>query len=241
LTEFAEVIKDGIEDRLFDVHTSLPGIITSYDPAKQRASVRCAIKRRYPDGTLTEMPVIQDVPVQFPKGGNFHFTWPVAAGDECILVFSERSLEVWKRDGGVVNPIDGRKFNISDAVALVGVSTSKKFIPGASATKARMVNGSTEVELDASGKTTIKSAAATMEMLANGEVKISNGGGFIKLSSDGKFNFTMGGEDILQILIDFATATAAINVLTVFGPQPILPPNQALISQVVAKLTAIKG
>lgn len=241
MSEIAEVLRNAIEDRLFDLQTALPGIIVSYNPANQRAVVKVGVKRKYPDGTLTEYPVLEDVPVQFPKGGSFSFTWPVKADDECFLVFSARSIEVWKRDGGVQTPIDGRKFHLSDAIALIGVSSLSKKIAGAASDKARIVNGTTSVELAEDGKTTVKSGGATMEMLANGEVKISNGGGFIKLSSDGKFNFTMGGEDILQILIDFATATAGLNVLTALGPQPIMPPNQTQIANVVTKLTAIKG
>ena len=44
LATLAANIKQGVENRLKDLHTSMPGIVESFDPLTQLASVQPAIK-----------------------------------------------------------------------------------------------------------------------------------------------------------------------------------------------------
>ncbi len=57
LTDFGAKVEQGI-------HTSLPGIVKSYDEASQTAEVQVALRV---DGK--ELPILSDVPVAFPAGG----------------------------------------------------------------------------------------------------------------------------------------------------------------------------
>jgi hypothetical protein len=61
------------------------------------------------------------VPVIFPRAGEASLTFPVSPGDACLLLFIERSTDLWKSVGGIVAPNDPRKFDLSDAVAIMGL------------------------------------------------------------------------------------------------------------------------
>lgn len=112
-----------IEGRLKNLHTCLPGIIDSFDPDTQTASVQPAIKRIFTEQGPVALPVCVDVPVAFPGGGDFFLTFPVQRGDECILFFSERCIDFWFANGGVQLPAEYRLHDLSDAFAQVGVNS----------------------------------------------------------------------------------------------------------------------
>lgn len=136
LSTLASNIKQGIDARLKDLHTSMPAIIESFDAATQIATVQPAIKRIFKtdDGeiellTPSPLPILINVPVQFPRGGGFSLTFPVAKGDECLLVFAERSIDIWHKSGGVQNPGAKRFHSLSDATAFVGISSLVNKVP----------------------------------------------------------------------------------------------------------------
>lgn len=112
-----------IEGRLKDLHTCLPGIIASFDPDTQTASVQPAIKRIFTEKGPLNLPVCVDVPVAFPGGGDFFLTFPVKAGDECILLFSERAIDNWHASGGTQTPAEYRLHDLSDGIAIVGLNS----------------------------------------------------------------------------------------------------------------------
>lgn len=129
----AEVIRSAIDHRLFDIHTSLPGRVDTFDPETQTANVKPLIKRRIanPDGTEFEesLPVIPRVPVNFPRAGKFYITWPLKKGDLVELVFTETSRDNFKAgDGEEADPDDFRRFDLSDAYAVPGAYPESKAI-----------------------------------------------------------------------------------------------------------------
>ena len=115
-----------IEGRLKDLHTMMPGIIVSFDPDKQTAVVQPAIKRIFTEKGAVNLPVCVDVPVAFPGGGDFFLTFPVKAGDECILGFSERAIDNWYASGGSQAPAEYRLHDLSDGIAQVGLNSQPK-------------------------------------------------------------------------------------------------------------------
>lgn len=105
------------------MRTAEPGVIVSYDAATQRATVALGISVRVkrPGGAVVhEAPVtVPNVPIAWPQAGGYSLTFPLAAGDEVMLVFSSRSLDEWKlgaaRSG--VEASDPRRFAVQDAIA----------------------------------------------------------------------------------------------------------------------------
>lgn len=149
-----------------ELHTCLPGIIKSFDPAKQTAKVQPAIKRLFTETGFVDLPECVDCPVQFPAGGNFVLTFPVTAGDECLLVFSERAIDFWWDRGGTQEPSEYRLHDLSDGFALVGVSSKPRFLsPGVntSAVELRTRDGALVLQMDG---TTIKAGINSPEHAA---------------------------------------------------------------------------
>lgn len=149
---------EGFQSRLW---TSMPGIIVSYDAATQSASVQPAIqgRQRMPDLTwkFVDLPVLPDVPVQFPNGGGFTLTFPVQPGDECELHFSARCIDAWWAYGAAGNgskpqaqvQAQMRMHTLSDAICFVGPRSLPRVLAGVSTTAAqlRSDDGATFVEV----------------------------------------------------------------------------------------------
>jgi hypothetical protein len=148
----ARVIKDAIEARIGELHVSLPAKVLSYDVAKQTCSVEPVIKRKYVTGEVVSLPVINNVPVCMPRAGNAFLSLPIKVGNYVLLIFSERSLDVWLKQGGSVDPLESRKHHLSDAIAIPGVYPSTNSNTRAHADHVRLENGDASFELQSSGK-----------------------------------------------------------------------------------------
>lgn len=120
-----DVITRGIDSRMVSLRVGLPGRIESFDVTTQLANVKPLLKETYELDTgasqVASLPVIVNVPVFSPGGGQFSLTMPVQAGDSCWVMFSDRSLDAWNENGGEQDPVDPRRHDLSDAVCIVGL------------------------------------------------------------------------------------------------------------------------
>lgn len=136
------------------LRVSMPGIVQSFDPDTVTAVVQPAIKGYEPDSNggnqSTTLPLLVDVPVVFPRGGGCTLTFPVKAGDECLVVFADRCIDFWWQNGGVQEPVDDRVHDLSDAFCIVGPQSQAQKISGIStgAAQLRSDDGSTFFELN---------------------------------------------------------------------------------------------
>ncbi len=117
----ADAIRQAILYQLNNVHTALPGAIVSYDYTTQKATIQPLLNKYWSDGTFTQLPELPNVPVIFPRAGGASLTFPVNEGDTCLLLFTERSIDKWLQTGGQTSTADARKFDLSDAVAIMGL------------------------------------------------------------------------------------------------------------------------
>jgi hypothetical protein len=92
--------------------------------------------------------------VCFPRGGGCTLTFPVAAGDEALIVFSSRCIDAWWQSGGVQVQAELRMHDLSDGFAILGPFSQATKIGGVSTstTQLRSNDGSTFVDLDPAGK-----------------------------------------------------------------------------------------
>lgn len=122
--ELQELIREAISASLLDVHVALPGIVQSYDSAKQTCSVLPAVKRPVgnDDGEQEgeALPVIPNVPVLFPRAGAFSLTYALAKGDGVLLVFNHFSPSGYRSTGTPSDPGDLRQHGPGYPVALPG-------------------------------------------------------------------------------------------------------------------------
>lgn len=116
-----KIIKDAIQGELANLWTSLPCEVESYNPDAVTVDVYPLIKIpvRMPNGEIetVEIPRLMDVPVMFPCAGGFTITHPINVGDECFVSFASRNIDIWWQSGGIQNPFDTRKHDLSDGFA----------------------------------------------------------------------------------------------------------------------------
>jgi hypothetical protein len=127
-------VRQIVEGYLVDLHTAMPGIVRSFDVETQTATVQPTLQRLFIGVGWRDLPPCVNVPVQFPGWGPYVMTFPVAADDECLLVFNERAIDFWWKQGGVQKPAERRLHDLSDAFALMGASSIPRAVPAFSAT-----------------------------------------------------------------------------------------------------------
>ncbi len=124
--------------------TAMPAIINSYDPVAQTITAQPTIMGRVQarDGSFSwvKMPLLVDVPVCFPGGGGFVMTFPIAQGDEALIVFTSRCIDAWWQLGGVQVQAEMRMHDLSDGFAIVGPRSQPKRIENVSTTSAQLRN-----------------------------------------------------------------------------------------------------
>ena len=120
-----EALKVMTENYIQNARVAIPAIIVQFDPQKQTASVQPAIKDTL-QGQSVALPELSDVPVQFPRAGGYSITFPVKAGDECLLVFSDMCIDGWWQSGGIQNQAEKRRHDLSDACAILGITSVPK-------------------------------------------------------------------------------------------------------------------
>lgn len=104
-----------------NIHTALPCKVVSFNPQNQTATVAVQIKQVLSAGGSSQIPPLTDVPVSFPRGGGFAVTFPLKAGDEGFVVFSERCIDGWWQSGNASEPLDFRLHDFSDAMFVPGI------------------------------------------------------------------------------------------------------------------------
>lgn len=136
------------------MRVSMPGIIQSFDHDAVTAVVQPAIKGVELDESGADVsvniPLLVDVPVVFPRGGGCTLTFPVKAGDECLVIFADRCIDFWWQSGGIQEPVDERMHDLSDAFCIVGPQSQAKKIGGisTSAVELRSDDGSAKLSLN---------------------------------------------------------------------------------------------
>lgn len=122
--ELAEVVENALASRLEDLNVAAPGVVVSYDTAKQTAEVRLAWHRPTLDtdgGVVSEeIPPIPNVPVLWPRTASFSITAVLHPGDTVLLVFNTRSPTPWRRTGSTSAPEDLRIHGLGYPVAIPG-------------------------------------------------------------------------------------------------------------------------
>lgn len=124
--------------------TALPGIIQSFKPAEMTCVVSIPIRAwmQLPGAKQDwiSMPPLVDCPVVFPSGGGFTLTFPLVAGDECLVVFSSRCIDSWWDLGGVQNPAEFRMHDLSDGFVLPGPHSKPRVVPSISMANVQLRN-----------------------------------------------------------------------------------------------------
>jgi len=171
--------KLALKQHAADLRVSIPGIVVPdsdgnpFNPTKQTVSVQPAVMevmRSNGTPTLVQLPILDDVPFQIPRGGGWSMTFPISLGDECLLVFADMAFDHWWESGGVQKQPDGKLYrhDIGDAVAIMGITSNPRAL-------ANYSTSGPQIRSD-DGATVISMVPGSIAIVANTVVAESFGG-----------------------------------------------------------------
>lgn len=214
-TTMPDAIRNAVLYQLLNIHTAFPGMVVSYDFTTKKASIQPMVDKKYTDGTTQAMPILNNVPVIFPFASGASITFPVNAGDYCLVVCCERSIDNFLSTGAQVPPTDPRKFDLSDGVAIMGLLPFTETSPATNNTDFLIGYSGSEIRIKPNGDVTIKTA---------GKVAIGNPT-----------------TEVLQVI---STLMTYLQGGAVMGPAfngPLNAAFTALVASLQTQLNAIKG
>lgn len=175
------------------------------------------------DPTLVDYPVLADVPVLFPSGGGALLTFPVAAGDQCVILFNDRDIDAWFAAGGANPPNSSRMHSLSDAVAIVGLFGKANEIADLNADDLELRFAGSKISITAAGVVGMTRGSSRIQINADGSISID--GGPLNLAN---------GADTLKAALDllFTALTGWVNT----GGST---PNPATLTAIAAAKTAV--
>lgn len=162
--------RDLITAARMDMHTSMPGIIQSFDPVRMTCSVQPAIRGAIvaPSGRAeaVDLPLLVDCPVVFPGGGGYILTYPLQPGDEALIIIAERCIDAWWQSGGVQAAAEYRLQDLSDGFVIPGPRSQPHVVTGGV--------GMTGAELRTdTGTTVLRLNGDTIEIVAPGGITMT--------------------------------------------------------------------
>ena len=141
------------------IWTAMPGIIQDYNATANTTTIQVAVKCQVQqqDGTFvwTAPPPLLDCPVVWPRGGGALLTFPVQKGDECLVVFASRCIDMWWQSSQISQQAEMRMHDLSDGFCLPGpYSRPKAAGVGISSSKVelRTEDGAAKVSIDPTTK-----------------------------------------------------------------------------------------
>jgi hypothetical protein len=180
--------KELIRQSLCDLRVAIPGIVVSFDVVTQTAVVQPAVREKLivpgkPAQNVAINP-IYDVPVVMPRGGGYSMTLPLAAGDECLLVFNDMAIDNWWQNGGVQNQyqFESMRHDIADAVCIPGPWSQPRVLANYSpdSLQIRSDDGDTIIDVSESGvslesgSTTVDVSSDSVSITASSSVQITS-------------------------------------------------------------------
>lgn len=225
MTTIEQAIRLGVKSLLNVTHTTFPGVVLSYDYATQKATIQPSIRKVYQtkdeqgNNIVQDMPILNSVPVSFPRAGSASFSFPVNPGDRVLVMCCERSLDQWiESSEQQVTPQDPRQFHLSDAICLPGLYPFSDPLP--------LSNNDDFVLTYADSSITIK----------------PNGG--VEIKTDSTIAIGTQVVELLQEISDTLAGIAAITVTVPPGggaPVPFPIDNAATFTSIQAQIDSIKG
>jgi hypothetical protein len=167
-------IQAGVDGLRADLWTALPAAVVSYNAATQSADVQPLVQIQWRDQAgvwhPVQLPVLPDCPVEWSGGGGCSLTFPLAAGDEGIVILASRCIDAWWSQGGVQPQAKLRMHSLSDGMFIPRLCSNPK-VPNPPPS-------TTQVELRSDDGTMVVSLNKDTQQLglnANGTTVVADG------------------------------------------------------------------
>ncbi len=197
------------------------GQVVSYSDPPARASIQLTLQGRDAVGTRAIPPVLPNVPVLWPRFAGMRMQARLNPGDEVVLLISDRALDRWLAQGGIVDLESDRTHHVVDALALPWICTAPRTAaPSLSSLVLGRDDGLAELEIALDGSSARLDAATVVRL---GTLAAAIRGAVI--DADG----TLAGQIAAQIIV--------LQAITGVGPDG--PNVEAIAASVVLVLQAL--
>lgn len=203
--------------------------VQSFNATNQTANATINYKRTYfqPDvngvyqPVLKDYPQLVDCPVMFLGGGGAALTFPVAQGDECLVLFNDRDLDNWFAGSSNSPVATPRLHSFSDAIILVGLRSQANAIQGFSTENMQVKTGNLTVTFRKEGGLIVENSIGDFTFEDNADVTFDTGTVEGLFGNGGHVKFQNGTGELIKAIQDLATA---IQSGTAGGDPFVLPP-----------------
>jgi len=117
--QLTDIMADAIGEVLSNLHTATIAKVMSVQA--KTISVQPVINRVV-DGKSITLPQFTKVPPLFMQGGGSYTAHPIAIGDYCLLILTERCFDRWYDGADFQDPAEFRMHDYSDGIAIVGIN-----------------------------------------------------------------------------------------------------------------------
>lgn len=176
-----------------------------------------------------DYPMIINAPVVVLGGGGGLLTFPIASGDECLIMCNDRDIDNWFQGSSSSANATGRLHAFTDAIILVGLRSTPNIILdyNGSGTELRTKDGLTKITVDGESITTTIDGGTTEITATTSKVTIDVGDIMtVEIDATGKIkitNSTAGGE-LFQTIANLFNDVQTGLVTTMLGPEPLIMP-----------------
>ena len=205
-------------DILLNLNSHHIGKIQSFDSTTQTAKATIVYKKVFSkrnaltgiyNNELIDYPILLDCPVIFLGGGLASLTFPITAGDECLVLFNDRDIDNWYKGGSGTGPATARLHSMADGLIIVGVRSLATALTGFDTDSVTLRYGTANKVQVFTDKIVLSiGSILTLEINATGKFKVTG--------SLGEFV-----SSISKLFDDVQTGT----VTTLLGPQPLVMPT----------------
>lgn len=205
--DHVEAFNAGWDGRQAELWTALPAVVQSYSPTENTVSLQPTIQAQVSakDGTTSwvNLPILIHCPVFFPSGGGYTLTFPIAAGDEGLVIFASRCIDAWWQLSGINPQVELRMHDLSDGFFLPKFWSKPKVISNISTASAqlRSDDGQCYIELAASHAINIitpgnltSNVQGTTSVISKGNVKVTCSNGSVDLTDKAGSVVNMNGD-----------------------------------------------
>ncbi|MBO7735895.1 MAG: hypothetical protein J6S67_25220 [Methanobrevibacter sp.] len=145
---------------MYQINCHQIGEIVSFNPSTQTAEVQIKMSK-IEDDEIKEYPILIDCPCVILSGGKGSLTFPIEAGDSCLVLFNDRDIDNWYSGGQKMPPRTPRMHNFADAIALVSVRNKQNKISNYLSTGTELKYGNSTIKLE-DGKVTVTNGSSTV-------------------------------------------------------------------------------
>ena len=117
MRDLRKQIQELVDGKLDAVWTCAVGVVIK--SGTRSCDVQVKVKTPGPSG-VQEFPVLEDVPILYPKAGKSFLVMPPKKNDVVLLIFSKFDVTGVFDDSNVKDEIDARRFDFNSAVVIPG-------------------------------------------------------------------------------------------------------------------------